>query len=111
MILYVAIMLIGVFIAAAAQVLLKKSSQIKYSSKIREYLNVRVILAYTIMVISSLMSVFAYKKVPLSMGTILGSTSYLYVAAFGVMVFHEKLNFKKILGLVLIVAGVIVYSI
>ena len=38
MILYVAIMLIGVFIAAAAQVLLKKSSQIKYSSKIREYL-------------------------------------------------------------------------
>ena len=57
------------------------------------------------------MSVFAYKKVPLSMGTILGSTSYLYVAAFGVLIFHEKLNFKKILGLVLIVAGVIVYSI
>lgn len=43
---YSIILLIGVFIGAVSQVILKKAAMQEYDSKIKEYLNVRVIFAY-----------------------------------------------------------------
>ena len=52
----------------------------------------------------------AYKGIPLSMGPVLEATSYIYVTIFGVTIFKEKLNRRKLIGLALIVLGIIVYS-
>ena len=57
------------------------------------------------------MSIVAYKGIPLSMGPILEATSYIYVTFFGVRIFKEKLNEKKILALVLIIIGIVLYAI
>ena len=56
------------------------------------------------------MSIYAYKGIPLSMGPVLEATSYIYVTVFGVTIFKEKLNRRKLIGLALIVLGIIVYS-
>ena len=56
------------------------------------------------------MTVYAYKEVPLSMGPILESTSYLYITAFGVLIFKEKVSAKKLLALALIVGGICVFA-
>ena len=106
---HVVVMLLSVFVAAVAQVLLKKSAGIEYSSKIREYLNFYVIGGYGIMVFSSLLSVYAYQKVPLSLGTVLQTTSYIYITFFGVVLFKEKLSLSKIGALVLIISGVLFF--
>lgn len=45
-IIYAAVLLIGVFISAISQVMLKKASQKTYKSVIREYLNPLVITSY-----------------------------------------------------------------
>ena len=45
------------------------------------------------------------------MGPILEATSYIYVTFFGVRIFKEKLNEKKILALVLIIIGIVLYAI
>ncbi len=111
MVFHVILMLLSVFVAALAQVLLKKSAGKKYTSKIREYLNFYVIFGYGIMVLSSLLSVFAYQKVPLSLGTVLQTTSYIYITAFGVTIFKEKLSVSKIGALILIITGVLIFSI
>ena len=45
---FILIMLSGTFFSAVSQILLKQSANIKYENRIREYLNFRVILSYTI---------------------------------------------------------------
>ena len=109
-ILYAAVLLIGVFIYAVSQVMLKKAALKKYDSKIKEYLNPLVIIAYVLFVGTTLLSILAYKGIPLSMGPILESTSYIYVTAFGVLIFKEKMNPRKKIALGLIVAGIAVYA-
>ena len=73
-------------------------------------MNPLVIIAYTIFVGTTLLSVYAYKGIPLSMGPVLEATSYIYVTFFGVTIFREKLNREKLEALALIVGGILVYS-
>lgn len=108
---YATIFLLGVFLSAVSQVMLKMSAQKTYSSGIKEYLNPFVIIAYAIFFGTTLLTVLAYKKVPLSMGPILESTGYIYVTIFGAIFFHEKINIRKIAGLLLIILGIAVYAI
>lgn len=107
---YALVLLLGVFLSSISQVLLKKAALRHYSSRIKEYLNPLVITAYTIFVLTTFLSIYAYKGIPLSMGPVLESTSYIYVTVFGVTIFKEKLNTRKILALILIVSGIVVYS-
>ena len=110
LLLYAALILIGTFISSVAQVLLKKAAQKEYASFWQEYLNPPVIIAYVIFFGASLLTILAYRVVPLSMGPILEATGYIYVTIFGVLIFHEKLTPPKLLALVLIVAGLVVYA-
>lgn len=107
---YALVALCGVFVSSVAQVLLKKSANKEYDSPLREYLNPLVIVGYTLFVGSTLLSVYAYRGIPLSMGEILDATGYFYVTIFGLAIFHERLNGKKILALVLIVGGIVIYA-
>lgn len=108
--LYAGINLLGVFVSSVSQVLLKKSAMRKHGSAVREYLNPYVIFAYVLFVGSTLLSVIAYRGIPLSMGPILEATGYLYVTAFGVAIFHERMSAKKLVALLLIVGGIVIYS-
>ena len=103
-------LLAGVFISAISQVILKKAAMKTYDSPIREYLNAPVIFAYVLFVGTTFLSIIAYRGIPLSMGPVLEATSYIYVTIFGVTIFKEKLTKRKALALVLIVAGIAVYS-
>ena len=108
--LYSGFILFGTFISAVSQVMLKKAALKEYDSKIKEYLNPLVIIAYMIFVMATMLSILAYKVVPLSMGPILEATSYLYVTIFGVKIFDEKVNGKKLVALAFIIGGIVIYS-
>ena len=109
--LYSLFILFGTFISAISQVMLKKAAMKTYPSKIREYLNPLVLSAYLIFIVATLCSVIASRGVPLSLGPVLEATSYIYVTIFGVKIFHEKVNRKKILALALIIAGIVVAAV
>ena len=111
MMLYAGILLIGVFISAVSQVMLKKAAMKTYESRIKEYLNPLVFFAYVIFVGTTFLSILAYRGIPLSMGPILEATSYIYVTIFGVTIFREKMSRKKLLALALILLGIVVYSV
>lgn len=108
---YSLIMALGVFISSLSQVLLKKAAVNKYKSFIFEYINPKVLIAYIIFFIATILSVFAYKVIPLSLGPIIDATGYIYVTLFGVFIFKEKVNNIKIIGIVLIVLGIVIYSV
>ena len=103
-------LLIGTFISSISQVMLKKAADKHFDSALKEYLNPLVIGAYSIFIVSTFLSILAYKGIPLSMGPILEATGYFYVTFFGVRIFREKLNSKKIIALALIIVGIIAYS-
>ena len=104
---YALILMLGTFLASVSQVMLKKAAQKEYPSRLQEYLNPLVIGAYVIFVGTTFLSILAYRGLPLSLGPILEATGYIYVTAFGVTIFHEKLNRKKILALCMIIGGII----
>lgn len=109
-VLYSIVLLVGVFISAVSQVLLKKASMKHYESTVKEYLNPLVVLAYSMFFGTTFLSIIAYKGIPLSMGPVLEATGYIYVTIFGVKIFGEKMNRKKLVGLFLIISGIIIYS-
>jgi len=110
LILYSGILLTGVFISAVSQVLLKKAAMKSYESWLKEYTDPMVIFAYIMFVGTTLLSVWAYKVIPISMGPVLEATSYIYITIFGVKIFGEKINRKKVIALLLIVTGIAIYS-
>lgn len=107
---YVLVMLGSVFVASVSQVLLKKEAMESHDSAVREYFNRRVVLAYGLFLVSMFLTMYSYKGIPLSLGPILEATSYFYVALFGVALFHERINARKMIALLLIVVGITVYA-
>ena len=102
LIFHVGVMLFGVFVASVAQVLLKTAAMKTYESRIREYLNARVIVGYGMMLFCTLCAIYAYHVIPISLGTVLDATGYIYVTLFGYFVFlvgHDnvELNLLRVL--------------
>lgn len=108
---YSIIYLGGVIISAFAQILLKKATMVERDSKIKEYLNFRTMFAYGVFFSATLCTVLSYKYVPMSMGPILGTTEYLFIALLSYIFLKEKIKKKKLIGLCVIVAGILIFSI
>ena len=111
LVVFMGIFVLGVFISSVAQILLKKSAEKEYPNKIREYLNVRVIVGYIIFFAATLLGVFAYKVVPLSFGPILESTGYIFVAVLSWIFIKERISLQKGMGIIVIIIGIVIYSI
>ena len=105
---YYGIFLFSVFISSVSQIILNKSANIKYDNPIREYLNIRVIVAYSIFLLSSFVTIYAYKFVPLSIGPVLESAGYIFVTVLGYIFLKERVGKKKLLGLACILCGIVV---
>lgn len=107
---YIILVILAVFTAACAQMLLKKAATIKYPSVIRQYLNPWVIGGYSIMGLVMLVNIFAMSRgVQLKEVGIIESLSYLFVPCLSWMIFGEKLNRRKLLAIAIIMCGVIVF--
>lgn len=107
---YVLIYILSVFIASVSQIILKTSSGKTYDSFIREYLNLRVITAYGLFFITTFISLYAYKVIPLSLGPVLEATGYIWVAILSYFALGERISRRKLAGLVIIIAGIALYG-
>ena len=107
---YSLIMVGATLISSFSQIMLKKSAQKTYPSRIREYLNPLVITAYGLFFGCTLLSMYALKVVPLSMSPILEASGYIFVAVLSFIFFKEKLTKRQIVGMMLIIGGIVVYS-
>ena len=111
MVMYIVLFLVSVMISSISQILLKMSANKVYDNKLKEYMNPRVIIAYGMFFTSSLITVIAYKGVPLVLGPVLESVGYVFVAVLSYFFLKEKIGKKKCLGLMLIIVGVIISGI
>lgn len=107
---FVLLSLLSTFLASVSQVMLKKEAMRPHSSWLKEYLNPLVIGAYLLFFITTFIGVYVYKGLPLSLGPILETTAYLYITFFGITIFKEELNRKKMTSLALIIVGIVIYA-
>ena len=90
---------------------MKKSAVKKYDSVLKEYLNVRVISAYTMFFLSTLLTMYAYTGVPLTLGALLEAVGYIYIPVLSFLFLKEKITPSMVLGSLFIICGIIVYNI
>ena len=107
---YILIFLGSVLISSISQVLLKSSANKKHENPLMEYLNPKVIFAYGMFFLATLITIIAYKNVPLSMGGILEASGYIFVAVLSYIFLHEKISKRKCIGLGIILLGILIFN-
>lgn len=108
---YVLILIGSVLVASISQIILKKASEKEYKSFIKEYLNVYVITGYGLMVVSTILTILAFKGLDYKNGPIIESVGYLFVMLLSRKFLGEKITKKKVIGNSLILLGIIVFYI
>lgn len=111
MIKYVLIALFSGVLSAFSQVLLKKSSGIERNNKFNEYFNPYVICGYGITFLCMVLMVLVYKGLPFKYGIVLESSVYFYVMILSKIFFNEKVTLKRVLGNLIIICGIVIFSI
>ena len=107
---YLLLMFLGTFFSAISQVLLKQSAGKEHRSVLYEYLNWRVILAYGIFAGVLLLNTYAYTKVPYKYGSIIDTFTYVFVLLFSRILLKEEISRGKLIGNLLIITGILIYS-
>ena len=107
---YIGIWMFSVLISSFSQVLLKIAANKKYDSRIKEYLNPIVITAYGIFFLSTLLTMYALKYVPLTMSPVIESASYIFVPVFGVLMLREKISKRRLLGMGIMLIGMLIFA-
>lgn len=108
---YWLMLVLSVTVASFSQILLKKSAAKEYDNIIREYLNPYVIIGYGMMVISTILTIIAYRGVEYKNGPVIESLGYLLVMFLSFAFFKEPITKKKVMGNVLILLGILVFYI
>ncbi len=108
---FMLIMLGGTFFSAISQVLLKQSANKVYKNPIREYLNWRVITAYGIFFGVLLLNTYCFTKVDMRYGPVIDTAAYIFVLLFSWLILKEKITKGKIIGNLIIVLGILIYTI
>ncbi len=108
---YLAVLFIATFFSAGSQVLLKQSARMPHKSWIYEYLNWRVILAYGISFAVLFSTTYAYTKVDMRYGPVIDTFTYVFVMLLSYLLLKEHFNKGQLIGNLIIIAGVIIYTI
>ena len=106
---FVGLLIVTCVMSAVSQVMLKKAAQKEYKSFITQYLNFWVITAYMIFFIVVIGNIYVLKKLPMTvLGPIAETLPFILSIIFGYIFFKEKITFRKLLGSLLIIGGIIV---
>lgn len=110
MIWFILLAVLGQVIASFSQILLKISAGKHYESFIKEYLNAFVIIGYGMLGISMVISVVCYSQLEYMKVVIIEPIGYVIVMFLSRFFFKEKINFRKIVGMVILLAGIIIFN-
>ena len=102
---------VSTFISAISQIILKKSTQKKYKNIWKEYMNRNVVTAYGLFFLSSVITFVGYRYVALSKGVILEASGYVFVFLLSFFCLKESISVKKILAIIFIIMGIIIFNI
>lgn len=105
--------LLGCVVSAVSQVVMKRSA-LRYTRAPRSYplfLSPLSILAYVMYFLVTLLSIAAFRFLPLKATMFLSPVTYLLVGFFSIAVFGERLKGRQILAYIMMLIGILVFNI
>ena len=107
---YYLLVILSVFAAAGAQMLLKQGARQSYVGFWRQYLNPWVIGGDTIMTCSLVLNIFCMSRgVQVKEVSTIESLSYLFVPCMAFILFRERITLRKAGAIAIIISGVILF--
>ena len=103
------IMVLCALLSAYSQILLKKSTMEKHRSFIFNYLNAKVISAYSIFALTLFMNIYAFTGIPYKYASVLNATAYLFTMLLSRWLLKDKITWRCALGNSMIIVGIIVF--
>ncbi|MDD3214483.1 MAG: EamA family transporter [Eubacteriales bacterium] len=100
------IYLITPLVAAVSQLMLKKAADNPRHTGIRFYANSTVIFAYVLFFGCMALNVVALQTLDLTVASVLEASGFLYVMVLGALFLKEKITPRKLIGNLLIIAGI-----
>lgn len=82
-------------VSSVSRVVLKISAKQENENKLKKYLNPRVLFSYAIFFGATRLTTIAYRGVPLSLGSVLEATGYVYITILGKLVLKENFTVKS----------------
>ena len=104
------IIIIGVFATSCSQLLLKKSAKSTHTSIIFNFLNWKIIIAYSVFLASMFINIIAVKNgIQVKDLPILEALGYIFVPILAHLFMSEPMNKRKIFSIAFIIMGVIIF--
>ncbi|MBQ3393366.1 MAG: multidrug ABC transporter [Lachnospiraceae bacterium] len=103
--------ILGAFVTALSQILLKRQANITEAGKkgfLQKFLNIRVFLSYGMLFMTLVINQIALIHVPISVMPCITATSFIWVFVLGIIILGEKVSRRRVLGVAIIIAGVII---
>jgi multidrug transporter EmrE-like cation transporter len=98
-------------VTAVAHLIIKKGADSSvYNHPAKLWINPRMLAGYTLMLISSLISLKVFQVLPIKYGVMLFPVALLVVAFGSVWLFAEEISPRAAWGLRLIVCGMLVFN-
>ena len=108
--LFYALMLASATITAFSQIILKKSANKKHKGIIFEYINPYVLFSYVCYFGVLVLNVFIYTKIDYRFGVVINSMASVLVMVFSKLMLKETITRRRIWGNVLIILGIVIFS-
>lgn len=97
-------------VAAGSQILLKKAAKKTYLVWWRSYINAFVISAYSLLVLTTVFSVVALRFIPLSLSAAFAASGQIFVPVLSRVFLGEEISKRRLMGMLTIVLGIIIFS-
>lgn len=107
--LYIILLIASVSVASVSQIILKRASMEEHSSFIKEYLNLKVIIGYGLMFVSTVLTILAFRKLDYKNGPIIESIGYIIVMILSRIFLKEKITSRKVIGNCIILLGITIF--
>lgn len=100
----------SVLVAAISQILLKKAAnRTSNASFVKKFMNITVITAYSLMMLSSVCGMMSLRYLELNITPVFQATSFFWILVLSRIFLKEKIEKQKIISISIIFVGIIIY--
>lgn len=112
MLIYYTVAFFAAIGAAIAQVFMKSGANLKIRrrSLIKSYFNKKTFMGYLIMFVATIASAYALRGIPLKDRAFFTPITFILVPILSCIILNEELRSKHIIGILIIVSGIVVFS-
>lgn len=108
---YIGLAFVSIILAVIAQVVLKSSANQDHQSALREFVNLRTFVGYSLFTVGFVCSALAYKEVDLCFIPLVEAFGYVFVLVMGHFFLNDPINRRKTAAIAIIIFGVFIFKI